>query len=98
MKNIIERIEAQGQKEIMEGVLLPRQLSGCTEASLTELGFKLGDVVNDLFRKGSLPSGWTLKADGGSFHTAILDETGKRRGYLSYKAAPYDMWARLSVS
>lgn len=98
MKNIIERIEAQGQAEMMKGVLLPRQLSGCTEASLTELGFKLGDVVNDLFRKGCLPSGWTMKADEGSFHTEIIDETGKHRGYLSYKAAPYDRWARLSVS
>jgi len=97
MKNIIERIEADGQKEMMKGVLLPRQLSGCTEASLTELGFKLGDPVNDLFRNGSLPSGWTMGANGGPFHTAILDETGNHRGYLSYKAAPYDRWARLSV-
>ena len=96
MKNTIERIEADGQKEMMEGVLLPRQLSGCTEASLTELGFELGDVVDDLFRKGSLPSGWTMEADG-SFHTAILDQAGNHRGYLSYKAAPYDRWARLSV-
>jgi len=90
-------MEADGQKQMMEGTLLPRQLSECTEASLIELGFELGDVVDDLFRKGSLPTGWTMESDGGSFHTAILDETGNHRGYLSYKASPYDTWARLSV-
>jgi len=100
MRNIIksiESMEAEGQRQMMEGTLLPRNLSECTEASLIELGFDLGDVVDDLFRKGRLPSGWAMEANG-SFHTAILDETGKHRGYLSYKAAPYDMWARLSVS
>lgn len=86
MKNIIADMEAAGQREMLTGNLLPRQLSDCTESSLTKLGFELGEIVDDLFRKGSLPPGWTLKADG-SYHTAILDPDGNHRGYLSYKAA-----------
>jgi hypothetical protein len=100
MRNIIKSIksmEAQGQRQMMEGTLLPRNLSDCTEASLTELGFELGDVVDDHFRKGRLPSGWTMKPDGGAFHTEIIDERGNHRGYLSYKASPRDRWAQLSV-
>lgn len=94
----IERLEQEGQEWILGGTVLPQKLKNCTESRLIDLGFKLGAVIADdpLFRYGSIPEGWTMRAEG-SFHTALIDEQGNRRGYLSYKAAPNDRWAFITI-
>lgn len=91
-------IEHEGQQLILGNGMLPIELDDCTEDSVRALGFQLGEPIpNDpLFRYGSIPIGWTMRAEG-SLHTALIDEKGNHRGYISYKAAPYDRWARLSV-
>jgi len=95
--DIIEE-ETEGQQWILRNTVLPVKIEDCTESTLIDLGFKLGEVLADdpLFRYGSIPEGWTMEPDG-SFHTTLIDEQGNHRGYISYKAAPNDRWAFMTV-
>ncbi|MEV7805063.1 hypothetical protein AB0O28_19140 [Microbispora sp. NPDC088329] len=95
----IERMEAQGQRELVNSEVIPTEIQG-GEDELTKLGFQLGEQVKDdpLFRRTVLPEGWKREPSDHSMWSYIVDELGRRRVAMFYKAAWYDRRADLSIT
>ena len=93
----IERQEAAGQRELLERNILPREIKGGTCEQLAQFGLKFGEDVDDLFVECELPSGWTKKAGAWDTHNDLLDEKGRIRAFLFFKAAFYDRQAYMSL-
>jgi hypothetical protein len=89
----IERQEAAGQRTLVQSAMLPKEISGATREQLNALGFKFGDDVDELFVTCELPSGWTKRGTDHSMHSDLLDEQGRKRAGIFYKAALYDRCA-----
>lgn len=94
----ILRMEAQGQREIVNSQVIPT--GGASDEELTALGFTLGDVVNGdpLFRYATLPDGWRKVGTDHSMHSSIVDELDRQRLGIFYKAAFYDRRADMHVT
>lgn len=86
----IEFDEAQGQQELVHSELLP--VDGSNDGDVLALGIVFGDPVpgDPLFRKATLPAGWKKRATDHSMWSEIVDEIGKVRAVVFYKAAFYD--------
>jgi hypothetical protein len=85
----IEAQEKAGQASLVKSTNMPKDLSPSREA-FENLGFVFGDDVDDLFVSATLPAGWTRAATDHSMHSDILDEKGRKRVGVFYKAAFYD--------
>lgn len=93
----IERQEAAGAAHLVESAILPTEIKGATREQLTALGFRFGTEVDDLFVHCDLPSGWT-KVGQDSYWTDVLDDKGRKRAAIFYKAAFYDRRAVMRMS
>ena len=94
----IGRQEAEGQRTLVASTMLPKVIHGATRERLTALGFKFGADVDDLFLECELPAGWTKVATDHSMHSDVLDEQGRCRASIFYKAAFYDRSAHMRMS
>ncbi|MCC5574552.1 hypothetical protein IMZ11_02715 [Microtetraspora sp. AC03309] len=96
----IEEQEAEGAAAMQQGTCEVIPAKGASDADLTALGFVLGpiDQRDPLFREARLPAGWKRAATGHSMHTDIVDELGRKRIGIFYKAAWYDRSADLSIT
>lgn len=90
--NAIERQEAQGQHELVNSEALPyRGSNGETRQILESWGFKFGDYDGkDLFIEVEMPQGWKKAATDHSMWSKLLDDRGRERASIFYKAAFYD--------
>ena len=93
--NAIERQEARGQQSFVKSDTLPTDMgrSGYdSKAILVAAGVQfLGPVPNDpLFQYVTLPPGWKKVATDHSMHSKLVDEKGRERAGIYYKAAFYD--------
>ena len=86
----IERQEAAGQRTLVASAMLPKEINGATREQLTAIGFKFGADVDDLFVTCELPAGWTKRGTDHSLHSDLLDDQGRKRAGIFYKAAFYD--------
>jgi hypothetical protein len=95
--NAIERQEAGGQREFVNSDTLPANISADDKATLEAAGVKfIGPVEgDDLFVYVTLPSGWKKSATEHSMHNNLLDDKGRERAGIFYKAAFYDRRAGL---
>ena len=94
----IERQEADGQRTLVGRDMLPKEISGATREQLTAIGFKFGNDVDDLFVECELPKGWTKRATDHAMHSELLDDKGRRRAWIFYKAAFYDRVANMQMA
>ncbi len=86
--------EAAGQETLVNSEILPVDMNGHTKAEITEkTGIKFGDMADDIFINATLPEGWTKKASEHSMHNDLLDDKGRVRANIFYKAAFYDRHA-----
>ncbi|WP_214327878.1 hypothetical protein [Nonomuraea sediminis] len=94
----IEEIERAGQLQLLASDVIPTRLVGCDEQLLAGLGFELGDQVADdpLFRYATLPNGWRWRAAEDARGSYLVDERGRDRFSVWYKAAPYDRSASVA--
>jgi hypothetical protein len=92
----IERQEAAGQAAMVASSRLPKE--GMNREVLERLGFVIGEDADDLFVNVTLPSGWALKPTDHSMHTDIVDDKGRTRGGVFYKAAFYDRRADMHLT
>ena len=84
----IERQEAMGQAAFVgTKSSLPIQ---CPRQQLEALGFQFGEPIDDLFVSVTFPAGWSKRATDHSMWSDLLDEKGRKRGSIFYKAAFYD--------
>lgn len=99
--NAIERQEAQGQTELVRSEVLPTEFLGRvnTKEILEAAGVKFLGVVEDdpLFQYVELPQGWKKIPTEHSMHSTLLDNKGRARANIFYKAAFYDRSANLSL-
>ena len=93
----IERQEAAGQRMLVASAMLPKEIHGATREQLTALGFKFGADVDELFVTCELPPGWTKHGTDHSMHSDLLDEQGRKRAGIFYKAAFYDRRAEMGM-
>lgn len=85
----IERSERDGQQALVASTNMPKEMSP-DRALFEAVGFKFGADVDDIFVSASLPDGWKRAATDHAMHSDIIDEQGRTRVGVFYKAAFYD--------
>ena len=95
----IEASEALGQQELVQSQQLPKDRLLKHQKQLEAAGFVFGNEVDDVFIAVKLPAGWKKQATDHSMWSDLLDDKGRRRAGIFYKAAFYDRrghmsWAR----
>lgn len=94
----IEAQEAAGQATFVSNATLPKEmLHGCDREKLEQMGIKFGADVDDLFVTVQLPEGWKKKATDHAMWSDLLDDKGRKRAAIFYKAAFYDRSAHISL-
>ena len=99
----IERMEAEGQASFVESEVLPanfiRPFSAGDFETLRNWGFVIGDVVEEdpLWIYATLPPGWERRATDHDMWSEIVDEKGRVRIMVFYKAAFYDRRASMEL-
>jgi len=92
----IEIQEAQGQQQLVNSSKLPAKKYA--RETLEKFGVVFGEEDEDqLFVNVTLPDGWKLKATDHSMWSDLLDEQGRMRAAIFYKAAFYDRRASLTL-
>jgi hypothetical protein len=81
--------EKRGQSQFVRSQSLPRDMHG-HRATLEAMGIVFGEIEDDLFIECTFPDGWEKRATDHSMHSKIVDEKGRERIGVFYKAAFYD--------
>ena len=94
----IERMEADGQRQLLESCDLPTK--GSDDPEFLRLGFTFGEPHqhDPLFRPATLPKDWRRESTDHAMHTKIVDELGRERVGVFYKAAFYDRRADMRLT
>lgn len=92
----IEAQEKRGQMEQAAKQTLPLELRG--REHFEALGFVFGSPVEGIFQEATFPDGWKKQPTDHSMWSDIVDDKGRRRGAIFYKAAFYDRSAHASLS
>ncbi len=93
----IEGMEKAGQQQLVNSALLPTK--GSDDPEFLALGFTFGEPLADdpMFRPATLPAGWRKAGTDHDMHSDILDQLGRRRVGVFYKAAFYDRRADMNL-
>jgi len=83
----IEAQERTGQLAFVANESLP--IDGPRDL-LEAMGIEFGEPIDDLFIEARLPEGWQKVATSHSMHSDLVDDKGRRRASIFYKAAFYD--------
>lgn len=94
----VEGMESAGQRQLVESTDLPTQ--GSSDPEFLRLGFTFGEPHkhDPLFRPATLPEGWKKVAKDHAMGSAIIDELGRERVDVFYKAAYYDRRADMHLN
>ena len=95
--NGIEMQEKAGQQEIVKLQRLPREGMHKYKYILEEIGFVVGKIVDEIFVECQFPEGWRLEATDHDMWSNLLDNKGRLRGKVFYKAAFYDRRASFNL-
>jgi hypothetical protein len=105
VSNVIERQEKRGQRTIERSEKLPLNKNKHTgkedptyKDKLTVMGIAIGEEIDDLFMSVQLPEGWRIKGTDHSMWSNLVDDEGRNRASIFYKAAFYDRDAYLSFN
>jgi hypothetical protein len=95
----IEEQERAGQTQLVSSDRLPTQLNAGTDADFEALGFVFGepDPADPLFRPAQVPDGWTKEGADHDMGSYVVDQHGRRRVTVFYKAAFYDRRAHMTL-
>lgn len=95
----ITDMESAGQRQLVHSDRLPTDMGSNTVEEFEALGFKLGDPdpQDPLFRPATLPEGWSREASDHSMGSYIVDQNGRKRVSIFYKAAFYDRSANMRL-
>jgi hypothetical protein len=92
--------EADGQRSLVNSDTLPSEMSSEARQVLEQAGVVFGELVegDPLFIYVTLPPGWTKQGTSHSMHSNLLDDKGRVRANMFYKAAFYDRRADLNLT
>jgi hypothetical protein len=98
-KDLTEIQETQGQMELVNSTCLPVACDHNEKRVLQEAGVIFDEPLQDdpIFCNAILPAGWSKRATNHSMWSELVDETGRVRATIFYKAAFYDRSAHLSI-
>lgn len=102
----IEEMEREGKAQLMNSDRLPVKLNvfgqsqGEARAEFEALGFTFGEPDEDdpMFRRATFPPGWSRKGSSHALWSYLVDELGRDRVSIFYKAAFYDRGAFMSLT
>jgi hypothetical protein len=103
----IEAAQESAQRALVESTLLPIKFNRYFDQTerdrwdmLARLGFVVdqSEVVDGLFYRATLPPGWKKVAMAHSYGSMLVDEQGRKRAEIFYKAAAYDREAFWSLN
>lgn len=100
----IERQEKRGKIALKNSFNLPIKYNGDLKEqreysnSLKSMGIKILEESDDLFMKVELPEGWKIKPTDHSMWSNLIDDKGRERASIFYKAAFYDREAFISFN
>lgn len=96
---IIRGMESAGQRQLVASRMLPTDTHG-TDAEFEALGFVFGesDPGDPMFRPTTLPEGWSKRGSDHDMWSYVVDEHGRNRVSVFYKAAFYDRHAHMSLN
>ena len=91
----ITAVESAGQQQLVTSDVLPRDCRG----EYADVGIAVvGPVAtDDLFVEVRLPDGWSKQASDHSMWSYVIDQHGRKRVQVFYKAAFYDRKAHASI-
>jgi hypothetical protein len=91
-------MEADGQRQLVASASLPTDTRGA-DAEFLALGFTFAepDGRDPMFRDATLPQGWRKEGSDHAMWSYVLDELGRRRVAIFYKAAYYDRSASMRL-
>lgn len=91
--------EAAGQRQLVHSDRLPTSTHEGTDEPYLALGFTFGepDAGDPLFRPATLPPGWSKRATDHSMGSEVVDQHGRCRVSVFYKAAFYDRRADMNL-
>lgn len=92
----IENQEKMGQLRACQAQQLP-QYGTTNREDWESLGFNFGENVDELFVAVTMPDGWKFERTDHSMHSNLLDEQGRIRAKMFYKAAVYDRRADIQL-
>lgn len=90
----IEKQERAGQAAMVSSEILPKD--GSDSIIYAALGIEILGDYDDLFYSVKLPEGWHKIADGHAMWSYLVDDKGRRRAPIFYKAAFYDRKAHIT--
>ncbi len=99
----LEFQEAQGQRELVNSTTLPTDMGRVSKynakAILEAAGVKFGSVVkgDPMFQYVELPAGWKKVPTDHSMWSNLVDDKGRVRAAIFYKAAFYDRSAHMRL-
>lgn len=93
---IIGTQERAGQQQLVHSDRLPTELHSPRE-EFEALGFAFGepDPRDPMFMLAALPGGWTREGSDHAMWSYLVDQLGRRRASIFYKAAFYDRSAHI---
>lgn len=93
----IEFQESRGQQELVHSDVLPTDGIEEVRKIIESSGGAIGDrVIGDkIFTNVTLPEGWTKKETSHSMWSMLLDDKGRERASIFYKASFYDRSAHI---
>jgi len=96
---VIEAQEVQGQRELVASTQLPVKINSGERKTLEKAGVVFGPPTpgDPIFCDCTLPKDWMLQATSHPMWTNLVDETGKVRATIFYKAAFYDRDAFINI-
>jgi hypothetical protein len=97
----IERQEAAGQSAMAKAAdRLPLEINyphGLTHAQVSAaLGIEFGKTVDRVFIEATLPDGWKIVPTSHALWSDLVDDKGRKRAAIFFKAAFYDYNAHIS--
>jgi hypothetical protein len=97
--DLIESQEARGQQQLVHSDRLPTTLHDPRD-SFEAVGFAFGDPdpSDPMFMPATLPEGWKREGSDHAMWSYIVDQFGRRRVSIFYKAAFYDREAFMSLA
>jgi len=99
---VIEAQEKAGQQKLLKSDNLPRKsFHGDVKTIYEKMGILVlegNNKADPFFYKVKLPIGWKIISTDHSMYTTLLDEKGRKRASIFYKAAFYDRDASISFN
>lgn len=98
MDSYITGMESAGQGQLVASEQLPTDTYG-TDDEFVKLGFVFGEPnpSDPMFRPATLPEGWRKERSDHAMWSYVVDQHGRRRVGVFYKAAFYDRSANMRI-